>query len=246
METPSNEPTIIDFKSQVTKRLRAEKRWAEAEPIRDRLMSEARASGLAKNDAQQTTYQKLHDLFPPIVQPAEPAANQTPETNDSQTANQTPDDSQKTDGTKEGDAAIQTDGRDDNDDSGVAEPPTRPRSGDGTVRGLGDLPDHWPPLPPNASLSVEVQWVLANRIRVIRESQDGIVVDLRKAITPAPSYATLGWLETSIRAFAKFVDVSTKASANSQDDADKVKRERLAIEEIRELLGQMRALTASK
>ena len=122
----------------------------------------------------------------------------------------------------------------------------RMRSSDSTVRGLGDIPASWPQLASNASLGVEVQWVLANRIRVIKETQDGIVVDLSKALTPAPSYATLGWLETSIRAFAKFVDVSTKASASGQDDAEKVKKERLAIAEIRELLAQMLATGHSK
>jgi hypothetical protein len=210
-----------DLKSLVTKRLRAERRWGEAEPIRDKLVREARESGLSKDDAQQQAYKQLDAMFPP---PPKPEPTQEPPK-------------------EAGDDANQSYQRDESE-SEVA--PTRPRSGESTVCGLSDIPESWPSLPPNASLVVEVAWVLANRIRVIREDNDGIKVDLSKALTPAPSYATLGWLETSIRAFAKFVDVSAKASASGQDDADKVKRERLEIEEIRELLGQMRALAASK
>ena len=228
----------IDLKSQVTKRLRADKRWAEAEPIRDRLMREARETGLSKEAAQVSIYQQLDAMFPPIVQ----ETTETPET----TIEESNNDNQVLNRTSEGDVVNHEDQRDEREAAAVVESPARPRSSDSTVDGLGKIPASWPQLPSNATLSQEVQWVLANRIQVIKETNDGIVVDLSKALSPAPSYATLGWLETSIRAFAKFVDVSTKASANSQDDADKVKREKLEIAEIRELLGQMRDLVASK
>jgi hypothetical protein len=49
----------------------------------------------------------------------------------------------------------------------------------------------------------------------------------------------LGWLETSIRAYSKFVDVAAKASAHVEDERDMVRRERLAIDEIRGLLAEM-------
>jgi hypothetical protein len=74
---------------------------------------------------------------------------------------------------------------------------------------------------------------------VVRDLGDRAIVDLSKAMSPAPSWAALGWLETSIRAYAKFVDVAAKASASVEDERDMVRRERLAIDEIRSLLTEM-------
>jgi len=107
------------------------------------------------------------------------------------------------------------------------------------VTGLSDVPDSWPPLAANATLAQEIQWVQANRLSVVRDLGDRAIVDLRKAMSPAPSWAALGWLETSIRAYSKFVDVAAKASAHVEDERDMVRRERMAIDEIRSLLTEM-------
>jgi hypothetical protein len=107
------------------------------------------------------------------------------------------------------------------------------------VTGLSDVPGSWPTLPPNASLSAEISWVQANRLSVVRDLGDHAIVDLSKAMSPAPSWAALGWLETSIRAYSKFVDVAAKASAHVEDERDLVRRERMAIDEIRGLLAEM-------
>jgi hypothetical protein len=107
------------------------------------------------------------------------------------------------------------------------------------VTGLSDIPAEWPTLPPNATLSAEIQWVQANRLSVVRDLGDHAIVDLRKAMSPAPSWAALGWLETSIRAYSKFVDVAAKVTATQQDEQDMIRRERLAIDEIRSLLAEM-------
>jgi hypothetical protein len=228
-----------DIKSQVYKRLTREGRWAEAEPIKDRLIREKRATKLfTREEASIATYAELDRLFPALPEPpTSEVVNSEEQTNDNN--------SQKLVTEEEGDVANRKDQRDEQVVDEVQSSSARMRN-ESTIRGLGDLPPHWPQLPPNASLSQEVQWVLANRVQVVKETQDGISVDLSKSLTPAPSYATLGWLETSIRAFAKFVDVSTKASASGQDDADKVRAERLAISEIRDLLSQMKAQAASK
>jgi hypothetical protein len=103
------------------------------------------------------------------------------------------------------------------------------------VSGLGDLPPDWPPLPANASLQVEVSWVSANRLRV----RSGSGVDLSRALSPAPSYSALSWLETSILFPSKFADISVKATQNQEDEAQHIKREKIAIEEIRALLAEM-------
>lgn len=110
----------------------------------------------------------------------------------------------------------------------------------GRVQGLGDLPQAWPELPANASLAAEVAWVQANRLLVVEEQPGGGTrVRLELARAPAPSMAALAWLETSIRSYAKWVEVAAKASGAGQDEQDQARQERLAIEEVRSLLGEM-------
>jgi hypothetical protein len=74
---------------------------------------------------------------------------------------------------------------------------------------------------------------------VVRESADRVVVDLSKALSPAPSYATLGWLETSIKTYSKFVDVAARATAGLDGEAAEVRREVQSIAEVRRLLEEM-------
>jgi hypothetical protein len=106
---------------------------------------------------------------------------------------------------------------------------------------LSDIPASWGHLPPNSTLQAEIAWCQANRLRVVEEKSKGVtVVHLDRARTPAPSWSALGWLETSIRAYAKFVDVAAKVTATHQDQQDLVRRERMAIDEIRSLLAEMR------
>ena len=111
----------------------------------------------------------------------------------------------------------------------------------GRVQGLGDIPPDWPPLPANASLAAEIAWVQANRLYAVEERPGGAtVVRLERAHEPAPSRAAIGWLETSIRSYAKYVEVAAKATATAQDEQEQVRRERMQIEEIRALLAEMR------
>lgn len=241
----------MSIKSELYRRLLREDRWYEAEVVRDKLMASARAQGLGKQAAQQAVYAQLETLFPPLLDVGQRANDDAP----AATAAEPPDEAnegseraipayQATNertrlesraGQVVGDAVNPTT----NDDVTSAADQTRATTGDSSVIGLGEIPQSWPKLPPNASLASEIQWVLANRLQCIQEQRDRTVVDLSKALTPAPSYAALGWLETSIRAFAKFVDVSSKVSASGQDEADRTRRERLSIEEIRSLLSEM-------
>jgi hypothetical protein len=111
---------------------------------------------------------------------------------------------------------------------------------DTRVRGLGDIPTSWPELPENASLQAELSWVQSNRLRVVDERSSGAVqVHLDRARSPAPSWAALSWLETSIRCYAKFVDVCAKSLKDGQDEQEHVRREKMAIDEIRSLLAEM-------
>lgn len=115
-----------------------------------------------------------------------------------------------------------------------AEPSALATSDQG-VSGLGDLPDEWPTLPANASLQAEISWVSANRLRV----RSGKGVDLARALSPPPSYSALSWLETSILFPSKFADISVKATADQNDEREHIKREKMAIEEIRSILKEM-------
>lgn len=103
------------------------------------------------------------------------------------------------------------------------------------VKGLGEMPESWGTLPANAQLQVEIAWVSANRLRV----RSGSGVDLSRALSPAPSYSALSWLETSILFPSKFADISVKATAQQDDEREGIRREKLAIEEIRGLLAEM-------
>lgn len=114
----------------------------------------------------------------------------------------------------------------------------------GQIQGLGDVPNNWPDLPSNASLAAEVGWVQANRLRIVEERPGGATrVRLDKALSVAPSWSALGWLETSIRSYAKFVDVAAKVSGGGNEDNESsiVRRERRSIDEVRALLDEMKA-----
>ncbi len=108
------------------------------------------------------------------------------------------------------------------------------------VQGLGEIPASWPELADNSSLQAELAWVQSNRLRVVEEKSSGATrVYLARARSPAPSWAALSWLETSIRSYAKFADVVARSLKDEQDDQANIRRERMAIEEIRELLAEM-------
>ncbi len=106
------------------------------------------------------------------------------------------------------------------------------------VTGLAAIPADWPGLPPNAQLRDEVEWVSANRLVVA----EGHTVSLARALSPPPSHAALSWLETSILYPAKFADIAVRAAGqDSAEERELVRRERLALDEVRELLAEMLA-----
>jgi hypothetical protein len=74
---------------------------------------------------------------------------------------------------------------------------------------------------------------------VVREKGEQTLVFLRKANTPAPSYAALGWLETSIKTYAKFVEVAAKVTASVEGEEDMIRREKVAIADIERMLKEM-------
>ena len=68
----------------------------------------------------------------------------------------------------------------------------------------------------------------------------GTPIHLDRALSPAPSWAALGWLETSIRSYAKYVDVAAKATASDDGESAVLRRERMALEDVGALLDEMK------
>lgn len=216
----------------VYKRLKTEGRWDEAEPYRNQLANQARERGFKGKTAQDWTYQELAKKFPPKNgKPPEMAISEEP------TKNRL-DAKQRKEGDEAGDVALNLPPV---DVAPLSSKGVAPFSSgvDFSVVGLGEIPGNWGDLPSNAPLSAEVSWVQANRLRCVRESSDRVVVDLTKALSPAPSYAALGWLETSIKTYAKFVDVAAKATSGQDGEQAEIRREIQSIEEVRRLLASM-------
>jgi len=108
------------------------------------------------------------------------------------------------------------------------------------ILGVGEIPPSWPDLPDNASLQAELAWVQSNRLRVVEERPSGATrVHLDRARSPAPSWAALSWLETSIRSYATYVDVVARSLKDEQDEQGWVKREKMALEEVKGLLEEI-------
>jgi len=122
---------------------------------------------------------------------------------------------------------------------GPPDTPPPPVPAEPGVQGLGDFPGGWPELPANASLQTEIAWVAANRLHVVRETPGGAVVDLAAALSPPPSHAAIGWLETSIRAYSKYCDIAARATQTQEHEAEQVRHERMRIDEVRGLLEEM-------
>jgi len=174
-----------ESKIELTERLRAEGRWAEASKFKDTALADFRAKGMKRDEAAAAAWEAMAEAFPSLP---------------------------------EADAVVSS----------------------SRVQGLGDVPASWPELADNASLQAELAWVQSNRLRVVEEIPSGATrVYLGRARSPAPSWAALGWLETSIRSYAKYIDVVAKNLAVQQDEQELVRREKMAIEEIRGLLAEM-------
>ncbi|NLF73890.1 MAG: hypothetical protein GX575_33190 [Candidatus Anammoximicrobium sp.] len=174
-----------ESKIELTERLRAEGRWAEASKYKDAALGDSRAKGMKRDEASEAAWDAMEKAYPPLAGAEAAAVNVR-------------------------------------------------------VQGLGDIPASWPELADNASLQAELAWVQSNRLRVVEEKPSGATrVHLDRARSPAPSWAALGWLETSIRSYAKYIDVVAKNLAVQQDEQELVRREKMAIEEIRGLLAEM-------
>ena len=181
----------------IAKRLQADGRWVEAEPVKNQMIKEARQLGMDKEEAQAWAYSEVDRLYPPLP-PLEgtlfPSALES--------------------------AAASTSGR---------------------VQGLGDIPPSWPELPANASLQAELAWVQSNRLVVVEELSSGATrVHLDRARSPAPSHGCPRLARDQHQVVCQVPGCGRSIAAAGADEQEHVRRERMAIEEIDELLREMR------
>ena len=121
----------------------------------------------------------------------------------------------------------------------IAEPKVESESVNVRVQGLGDIPEAWGNLPSNTTLQAELSWVQANRLSIVQETAIGNIVTLSAARAPAPSMAAIGWLETSIRTYGKYIDIVAKSLKDEVHEQENVRRERMAIADIEAILAEM-------
>jgi hypothetical protein len=203
---------VRDLSNQLSRRFAREGRWPELQLLRNKMIDECLSRHMPKLDAQAWVYSELARLYPPLPPPVIEVA------------------------TLPGESV--------NNDimSPINASPQSQTTSDSSTRlqGLSNVPESWGKLPANASLAADIGWVQSNRLYVVEEKSSNLtVVHLDRAHEPAPSRAALGWLETSIRSYAKFVDVAAKALTVATDEAEHIRREDIAIEEIRALLDEM-------
>ncbi|REK18308.1 MAG: hypothetical protein DWQ42_20745 [Planctomycetota bacterium] len=104
------------------------------------------------------------------------------------------------------------------------------------TRGIDQLPDDWPShIPDSADMADEIKWIQANRMLVCTPAG----VDLTRARSPWPSMVTGAWLRDSILFPAKWLDVCAKHSGSATSDDGVMGKERMATQEVRDLLEEM-------
>ena len=226
IDTPVVLHRARESRSQASNRWVREGRRAEADKFREDVRLECLAAGLPRFEANEAAWDQCLKAFPPVgdqpidAEPVEPGlpswllAYHGVESAPASAA-----------GAERAERATRQ---------------SQPASDTTRLQGLGDIPSTWSALPANASLASEIGWVQSNRLYVVEEKSTNItVVHLDRAHEPAPSRAAIGWLETSIRSYAKFVDVASKCMGDETDEAGHVRRETLALDEIRALLDEM-------
>ncbi len=206
----------------VCSRFAREGRWQQIQPVRDQMMREARKIKMTKVAARVWVYSELDRLYPPLPPPPElelkPVESEPIPEPETETQDPSP------------------------EPIASSPPPADPQQADippASLSGLGTIPVGWGDLSDNAQLVDELAWVQSQRLRVVEERGNRTIVYLDRATRPAPSMAALGWLETSIRNYAKYCDLVAKVAAQPQTEAEDVRKERMALHEIEELLAEM-------
>lgn len=108
-------------------------------------------------------------------------------------------------------------------------------------KGVGHLrlPAHWKKIPERADPRSEVEWVHSQLYFIVREMRSGrIKIDFNRASSPPPSRGTLQLLQYAIEDRKGFNTIRGNIIKQVDDEGEIEKRERMKVEEIREILGQ--------
>ena len=116
--------------------------------------------------------------------------------------------------------------------------PDRPQDQSAGIVGLTDLPDSWGQLPDTAQQAAEFGWVQANRLLIVRTQGSRSVIDYGQARGPAPSMASISWLEYSILNPAGWSTMAAKGMQAEEDESEFVRQERMAIKDIESILAE--------
>ena len=116
--------------------------------------------------------------------------------------------------------------------------PDCPQDQSGGIVGLTDLPDSWGQLPDTAQQAAEFAWVQANRLLIVRTQGSRSVIDYGRSRGPAPSMASISWLEYSISNPAGWSTMAAKGMQAEEDETEFVRQERLAIKELESILAE--------
>jgi len=179
-----------ESKIELTERLRAEGRWAEASDFKETARGDFRAKGMKRAEAAEAAWEAMAEAYPPLP---------------------------------------------------VAESPANPGVPEAVATDASPIP--WPDLPTVGDFGEEVRWVHQQYIRIVEEGLRGRVIHWDRASVKPPSAGACSlarWAAENRTAFYK--DMLPKIMAKADDQAEEeanIRRERMAIDEIRGLLAQM-------
>jgi len=123
----------------------------------------------------------------------------------------------------------------------VAEAPADPGAPESAPTHAPPVP--WADLPTDADFADEVRWVHQQYIRIVEETPRGRVIHWERASVKPPSTGACSlarWAAENRTAFYK--DMLPRVMAKLEDGAEEetnIRRERMALDEIDELLGEM-------
>lgn len=108
------------------------------------------------------------------------------------------------------------------------------------LAGSSALPDAWGELHETALFDAEVEWVHQNRVLVVEERAAGkSLLHWERARKPAPSYGAVNLMEYAATNRKGFMDILQKVKPGDSGDAENVRREKMSIAEIQQVLGEL-------
>ena len=207
----------LERRREFRNRMVREGRWEEAEAFRETVRKTCKGDGMDSEMAVETSWDECERNFPTLTEVDE--------------------DREELKAIAEEEAAAETEAA----AEGNPAMPMPSRSRARRIIHVSKTPTSWGEIPKTASLRVEVDWARQNRFLAVRHGMKTDRLDLTKCQGPAPSHYAVSILEWSMKNEHAFMNnLVPKIMINSDGDSDSemVKRERLSIREIEEVLQQ--------